>query len=267
MKQVERRGAVPAGVLVFTFLLALVGTQVGGVQNPAFGETVPLEQLLNEDGTLNLAAGFSGTLNPKGYRMITAAGGAPRFVLEGSGEAAGAMAASCNPDASWDDRFLVGGVDDSVEAIAVSGTDVYVGGHFVAVNDLVVNHIAKWDGASWSALDSGTNDWVLALAVDGSGNLYAGGYFTTAGGESANRIAKWNGTSWSALGSGMNSYVYALAVSGSDLYAGGRFWTAGGVSANYIAKWDGSSWSALGSGMDSYVFALAVSGSDLYAAG
>ena len=123
--------------------------------------------------------------------------------------------------------------------------------------------IAKWNGSSWSALGSGMNGDVYALAVSGS-NLYAGGYFTTAGGVAANDIAKWDGSSWSALGSGMGRLawcVYALAVSGSDLYAGGGFTTAGGIAANNIAKWDGSSWSALGSGMDSDVYALAVSGS------
>ena len=44
------------------------------------------------------------------------------------------------------------------------------------------NYIAKWNGSAWSALGSGMNGAVYALAVDGAGNLYAGGEFTTAGG-------------------------------------------------------------------------------------
>ena len=119
---------------------------------------------------------------------------------------------------------------------------------------------------NWSALGTGMNFYVAALAVIGS-DLYAGGRFTTAGGVSANYIAKWNGSSWSPLGSGMNGAVIALAVIGADLYAGGEFTTAGGVNANYIAKWNGSSWSALGSGMDATVNALTVHGTDLYAGG
>ena len=51
------------------------------------------------------------------------------------------------------------------------------------------------------------NGTVLALAVDGAGNLYAGGGFTSAGGVAANDIAKWDGSAWSALGSGMNGDV------------------------------------------------------------
>ena len=66
-----------------------------------------------------------------------------------------------------------------------------------------MNRIARWDGSAWSALGSGMNSTVKALAFDNSGNLYAGGYFTTAGGETVNRIAKWDGSAWSALGSGV----------------------------------------------------------------
>ncbi|MEI7634167.1 MAG: hypothetical protein WCK47_07785, partial [bacterium] len=144
--------------------------------------------------------------------------------------------------------------------------DLYAGGWFDTAGGVTVNYIARWDGSSWSALGSGMNSSVLALAVSGS-DLYAGGNFSTAGGVSANRVAKWDGSSWSALGGGMDNAVSALAVSGSDLYAGGNFTRAGEVTVNRIAKWDGSSWSALGAGMNSRVNALAVIGSDLYAGG
>ena len=80
-----------------------------------------------------------------------------------------------------------------------------------------MNSIAKWNSSGWSALGSGFNDRVNALAVRGS-DLYAGGDFTTADGMSANYIAKWDGSTWSAMGMGMNGSVFALAVSGSDLY-------------------------------------------------
>ena len=99
-----------------------------------------------------------------------------------------------------------------------------------------------FSNADWVSLNPGmpgANDPVLAIAVDGTGNVYVGGRFGVIGTVAANCIAKWDGTAWSALGRGM-SYVNALAVSGTDLYAGGFFTTAGGVAANYIAKWDGS---------------------------
>jgi len=149
----------------------------------------------------------------------------------------------------------------------VSRGDLYAGGQFFTAGGTSAFRIAKWDGSAWSALGTGMNGTVWAVALSG-GDLYAGGDFTTAGGTSASNIAKWNGSTWSALGTGMSNIVHALAVSGGDLYAGGQFTTAGGVSGrNRIAKWDGSAWSALSTGMNNTVRALAVSGGDLYAGG
>ncbi|MGA2555545.1 MAG: hypothetical protein ABSG04_04650, partial [Verrucomicrobiota bacterium] len=178
-------------------------------------------------------------------------------------------------DADW--VSLSSGMNNRVDALAVSGSSLYAGGYFSAAGPVAANLIAKWDGSVWSALGLGISGGgqfgpvVDALAVSGT-NLYAGGYFTTAGGVPVANVAKWNGSAWSALGSGIvrsgyNSTVYALAVSGTNLYAGGWFTMAGGVPANYIAKWDGSVWLALGSGMDNEVDALAVSGTNLYAGG
>jgi hypothetical protein len=174
------------------------------------------------------------------------------------------------------------GVDDQnhVSALAVLGSDLYVGGYFNTAGGIAANNIAKWDGSSWSALgdepNQGMDSVVLALAVSGN-DLYVGGDFSTAGGIAANLVAKWDGSSWSALGSGIGGIVaggvvppdvYALGVSGSDLYVGGIFSTAGGIAANSIAKWDGSSWSALGSGVDNAApNALVVLGTNLYAGG
>ena len=170
-------------------------------------------------------------------------------------------------DANWISMGGVAGVLGHVDAVAVDGTgNVYIGGTLTAAGDTIVNNIAKWDGSRWSALGSGMNNQVSALAVSGS-TLYAGGFFTTAGGVTATNIAQWDGSSWSSLGSGINGGVSVLAVSGSTLYVGGGFSNAGGVAATNIAQWNGNSWSALGSGMNSGVGALAVSGNTLYAAG
>src|ERR1035441_9626759 len=107
------------------------------------------------------------------------------------------------------------GADSQVSAAVVDGSgNLYIGVYFTVVGDVIANHIAKWNGSSWTALGSGMNSNVWALAVSGS-DLYAGGEFTAAGGSAANYIAKWNGSSWTALGSGMNNLVYALVVSGS----------------------------------------------------
>jgi hypothetical protein len=165
----------------------------------------------------------------------------------------------------------VGPAFTSVTAIAVSGTDVYVGGNFSFANatgftPVAVNNIARWNGTTWSALGSGTNGAVLTIAVSGT-DIFAGGGFSTAGGAGASNIAKWNGSSWSALGSGTDGPVAVLTVIGNDVYAGGGFDTAGGVGAKNVAKWNGTNWSALGSGVNGVVNALAASAAGIYAGG
>jgi len=57
----------------------------------------------------------------------------------------------------------------SVSALAVDGANnLYAGGgfRFTTAGGVSVNYIAKWDGATWSALGSGMNNPVDALAVD-----------------------------------------------------------------------------------------------------
>jgi hypothetical protein len=160
---------------------------------------------------------------------------------------------------------LGSGMDYLVEALAVSGRNVFAGGGFSMAGGVPVHGIAKWDGSAWSALGLGViSGGVAALAVSGS-DLYVGGYFTNAGGITATNIAKWDGTNWSALGSGVNDFVRALTVSDTNLYVG---------ATNYVLKWDGNTWNALGSvvagGVGNpppAVWGLAASGKDVFAVG
>jgi hypothetical protein len=81
------------------------------------------------------------------------------------------------------------------------GERLFAGGRFLTIDGVPANNIAVWDGAAWSALDSGlvrTSGFaqVLTMAVfdDGSGDaLFVGGRFDLAGGAPASRIAKWDG--------------------------------------------------------------------------
>jgi hypothetical protein len=154
----------------------------------------------------------------------------------------------------------------------VISTGMYVGGYFTTAGGVPVNCIARWDGTSWSALRTGVNGTVLALARSGP-NLYVGGSFSRADGLSAGSIAMWNGGAWMPLrdyaiySDGTNGTVNALAVSEGILYAAGSFNRAGITTANNVAQWNGASWSALGLGVTYTVNALAVSGSDLYMGG
>ena len=138
---------------------------------------VPLEQLLNRDGTLDLNKGFHGSLDPAGWQMKTGPNGELRFVpADAAQQSSGATQLMAVPgDENWDNRFSTNGiVDGSVNALATDGSgNVYVGGQFTLVGGVIANSIVKWNGSSWSALDNGMNGSVITLAVDGSGNLYA----------------------------------------------------------------------------------------------
>jgi hypothetical protein len=90
------------------------------------------------------------------------------------------------------DGWTAGGEPTStpyVHALAVSGSNLYVGGRFTSAGNANPNHIAKWNGKSWSALGSGMDYDVRVLAATGD-ELFAGGIFTTAGGKIAPYMAR-----------------------------------------------------------------------------
>jgi hypothetical protein len=219
----------------------------------------PLAELLDPDGTLDLESGFSGSLDPSGWRMEIEDGGAPVFLR--SGEAGRA------PANTW--NALGPGLNDVVFAVAAAGADVYVGGDFVnAGGDPFADGIARWDGTSWHALGPGLTGEVHTIEVAGV-EVYAGGVLLNVGGNpGVDGIARWDGSSWHALGPGLNGTVDAIAAVGPDLFVGGAFTDAGGnPDADYIARWDGSGWHPVGSGPSGWVRSLAVSGGDVYVGG
>ena len=136
-------------------------------------------------------------------------------------------------------------MDGSVNAIAVSGSTVYVGGSFATAGGLPASLVAKWNGTTWTNLGTGIQGAsVYALAVIGT-RLYVGGQFTMAGGLSATNVACWDGSFWTTMGSGNSAngaspigIVTALAASGNDIYAGGTFQRIGQNPAFRICRWN-----------------------------
>lgn len=94
----------------------------------------------------------------------------------------------------------------------VTGEQLYIAGNYLNLNGQTgLDHIAKWDGSSYSTV-GGTIGGAVPLIVldlhvsdvDGTNKLYAGGRFLTVGGNSALNIAVWDGTSWSDLDGGLS---------------------------------------------------------------
>ncbi len=167
---------------------------------------------------------------------------------------------SVNCVAKWDGTnfsALGNGVDDPnyppiVSALTVSGTDLYVGGAFTLAGGVTVNHVAKWDGANWSALGGGLERFfgdvpVSALTVSG-GKLVVGGRFNSAGGGAATNLAVWDGTSWSQFGGGASGQITSLGVQQAKVLVGGSFSAAGGSLPFALAQWTGQSWAAVSAG-------------------
>ncbi len=124
------------------------------------------------------------------------------------------------------------------------GPALFAAGNFSSVNGVNAQGLAKWNGASWSAVGGGLGSEGIVMEVfdDGGGAaLYIGHAFG---------ITRWNGTSFSSVGGGVDDWVASLAVfddgTGPALYVGGQFDHAGGIVAPHIAKWDSTGWSSVG---------------------
>jgi hypothetical protein len=147
--------------------------------------------------------------------------------------------------------------------------NVYVGGKFASASGVTNTlNIAKWNGTTWSALATGLNNYVNALAFAPNGDLYIGGQFTNA---AYPYLCKWNGTAFSVVGTNtdIGSSVNALAFDAAGyLYVGGNFTNAGGISnADYIAKWTGTRWESLGTGINNNVRAIEFISGKVYVSG
>jgi trimeric autotransporter adhesin len=150
------------------------------------------------------------------------------------------------------------------------GPNLIVGGDFNMAGEVEAQHIASWNGQTWSALrppsGNGFDRDAFALA-EYNGEMISGGAFFHAGPASLRYVARWNGTEWASLGAGVNGTVYALALYNGKMIAAGAFTWAGAGPAAFIAAWDGTSWSPLGTGVNTVARALAVHAGELYVGG
>jgi trimeric autotransporter adhesin len=189
---------------------------------------------------------------------------------------AGMAEGTYNRVAHWDGAAwhrMGEGVDGPVTALAVAGTDVYVGGDFhTAGGQVAAERLARWDGEAWSAIGAVQyaaqpySTAVRALAADDT-HLYVGGVFDHVGDVPANGVARMELATgrWEALGAGVTylgspGEVHALAVGGGRLWVGGSYDTAGPHTTYALASWDTGTgaWAAYGTGIRNGDFAGAV---------
>ncbi len=257
------------------------------------------EGFINPDGTLRLDGSFNGSIDLQGWDVQLDPQRGPVFAPANHD-----LLASSAPPGNWVGLGSNGNGDGSLNlrvwAVAVNGSDVYVGGWFTDVNNhgtilTAADYIAKWDGENWSALGSngagnGSLDLYVRDIVVSGNDIYVGGAFNNVNNNgtvlnAADLVAKWDGSNWSALGNDgfgdgsiAGNYVSALAMSGGSLFVGGRYlyinnYGTALYNADSIGKWDGNNWSALGSdgsgggSLNGEVRAIAVSGNDVYVGG
>ncbi|MGQ0720945.1 MAG: FlgD immunoglobulin-like domain containing protein [Candidatus Eiseniibacteriota bacterium] len=161
--------------------------------------------------------------------------------------------------------------DGFVEAVAVSGGVIYLGGSFTRISP-VVGRSVLLDTGTGSALPpyADIEGIVSTVLPDGNGGWYLGGSFTSVRGEPRDNLAQvdaaGNLTPWDP---GPNGPVLVLRASLTALYAAGDFTMIGGQPRNRIAAFDPSSGAVTGwdPNADLTVYALVVSGSTVYAGG
>ncbi len=152
--------------------------------------------------------------------------------------------------AAW---LSLGDLDGMATAMTVhddgSGPALYVAGFFHNAGAVSTPGVARWDGATWSALGPGpfgvgsvSSVTSLASVDDGFGPaLFVGGTFHGQPWIASAGVAKWQGGSWFGVGGGIGP-VQDLAVwddgTGPALFAA----RPGSATGTGIRRWNGMTW-------------------------
>ena len=179
-----------------------------------------------------------------------------------------AAAGPASAQAVREDLYMTNG---TVNAVAVAGDTVYVGGSFTAVGAATGAGVPL-DEATGLALPGFPKfaGQVHAVVDDGAGGWYVGGAFAGVGGlpraNLARVLADHSVAPWNPGASGS---VLALSLVGDTLYVGGTFSILAGQARTNLGAVDAPSGGALSwnPGVDGAVRALAAGNGVVYAAG
>ena len=205
--------------------------------------SMPVENIARWDGTAWTALGPG--ISPRCYAMaVFDDGQGPQLYVAGNIYSAGGRTAyrmARWDGAQWSPMPSNVGAGGIVLDLAVfddgGGEALYAAGAFSSAGDLSVRGIARWDGASWSAVEPLGAPRFRQLAVfdDGTGEaLYAGGR-TLGGGD----LQRFDGVRWTSVTGSQESYITGLGVldegPASSLWTGGSFDQLAGQPAGRIA--------------------------------
>ena len=144
------------------------------------------------------------------------------------------------PDGSLDPGWAPN-PDGAVHALALSGSTLYLGGFFEAVDGLPRTRVAAVDATTggvlaWSASVSGV---VRALEVSGS-TLYIGGQLGAVNGEARSGLGAVDAHTGALLpwDPNANDVIWSLAAADGVVFAGGRFSNIGGQDRWRVAALD-----------------------------
>ncbi len=202
------------------------------------------------------------------------------------------LAAPASAQGRWTDAFAVPGTYEggifgaSVYAAAPDGAGALVGGQFRIVDDVEVNSIARWTGATWEAFgggvreSDGTPGIVHAVLRDASGAMWVTGAFdrvvqpdgTT---EVASSLARWADGRWTVpaflVGLNGRGSGYALLEEGGAVHVAGEFYgvdlpDGGRVGNGGLVRWANGQFSGVPDSGTTYALAAAPGGGVLFAA-
>jgi Secretion system C-terminal sorting domain len=168
---------------------------------------------------------------------------------------------------SWDTVAIASGVTSFYND---GDSILYILGSFSSVNSISASSIAKFDGSTWSCVDTTIWSGAVTCAYRFQGDMYFGGLFENFT-NNIHRIARWDGINWHSLGGGITgsiAWVNCLEEYNGNLFVGGYMDIAQGNPGNHIARWDGNSWTQVGGGMwGGQVRELQVFNNELWAVG
>jgi trimeric autotransporter adhesin len=186
----------------------------------------------------------------------------PVLVAAGRFTSAGGMSAS--NIAQWDGTAwapLASGTAGQVTATCMYDSDgggplqplLIAAGFFNAAGGVPAQHIAAWDGATWSPLGAGVDGTPYSLASfdpDGPGpdtpRLIVAGYFYEGGVPIAGPM-QWDGSTWAALGGDQYvDLVTVFDVDGAGPTLPALYGICAGGATRFVGRWDGAEWAIIG---------------------